>query len=149
MSTEKRVFKALFKKEINPVKLRKKKIALGLIDDLEYDYDYLRDEVGRLSYSVDEWFDQEFDKWYQAGSDLRSVYCQNSEAFIDPADVENDKNILIEIKAKADDLGIPVEDIFDNYDAYLEEINYLDELSERFEEQKRILSDSGMQGRDC
>lgn len=142
MRTEKRVFNKLFaKKPLKPAQLKKQKITLGLIDEINYEYQYLEDEVSRLSYSVEEWFDEKFDEWRSIGRDIYSVYFQNSEAFISEADVAGDKDRLIEIKQNADDLGIDVEEVYPDYEAHLELLEYLDNLEQRFEIQKQEFFD--------
>ena len=58
-----------------------KKVDLSLVDDINYEFEYLQEEVSRMSYTTEEWFDEKFEEFYQLRSDLRSVYFQNSEAF--------------------------------------------------------------------
>ena len=36
----------------------------------------LQEEVGNLSYTVDEWFDEKFDVWFDLGREIYSVYFQ-------------------------------------------------------------------------
>ena len=68
MSTKNRVFSRLFENKQHDAQLRAenrkqdklKKVALGLVDEINYEYQYLQDEIGRLSYTVEEWFDEKF-----------------------------------------------------------------------------------------
>ena len=120
------------------------KVALGLIDNFSYgDVDSLQDEVSRLSYSVDEWFDEKYDAMREIFSDLRSVYLQNSEAFITSADVATDEQVLQEIKTKAEELGLSAEDVYPQWQEHKEILSYLDDLEKRFEEQVRKMEDFG------
>jgi|TARA_R110000796_G_scaffold90993_2_gene195063 hypothetical protein len=120
------------------------KVALGLIDNFSYgDVDSLQDEVSRLSYSVDEWFDEKYDAMREIFSDLRDVYLQNSEAFITSADVAQDEQVLQEIKTKAEELGLSAEDVYPQWQEHKEILSYLDDLEKRFDEQVRKMEDFG------
>lgn len=121
-----------------------KKVDLSLVDDINYEFQYLQEEVSRMSYTTEEYFDQKFEEFYQLRSDLRSIYFQNSEAYIDSADVAGDKEVLLQIKVKADELGIPVEDVYPDWQEHLDQLDYLEYVEGRFEEQKRELENLGL-----
>jgi len=127
----------------NKTKLSKK-IDLSLVDDINYEFQYLEEEVSRMSYTTEEWFDQKFEEFYQLRSDLRSIYFQNSEAYLDSADVAGDKDVLIQIKEKADELGIPVENVYPNWQEHLDQLDYLEYIEGRFDEQKKELENLGL-----
>ena len=131
------------RRPIKKVALKSKKVDLSLVDEINYKYEDLREETGRLSYSTEEWFDEKFDEFYKLRGDLMSVYFQNSEAFISEADVAGDKEILEQIKEKSDELGMDVTDVYPNYTEHLEELNYLNYLEERFDKQVQELKDIG------
>lgn len=149
MSTKDRVFSRMFDKGRHGVELKraeakleaKKKVALGLVNELDYEFESLQDEVGRLSYSVDEWFDEKFDVWFDIGREIYSVYFQNSEAFLTSDDVSGDRDKLIEIKEKAEELGINVEEVYPDFNEHLQEIDYLTELEQRFVMQQQQFRD--------
>ena len=149
MSTEKRVFSRMFDGDKHAARLRAekrkadnlKKVALGLVDELDYEFESLRDEVGRLSYSVEEWFDEKFDVWFEIGREIYSVYFQNSETFLTPDDVSADRDRLLEIKSKAEELGLDVVDVYPDYDEHLQEIEYLADLDQRFIMQQQQFRD--------
>tara|TARA_R100000773_G_C4134746_1_gene64010 strand:- start:100 stop:531 length:432 start_codon:yes stop_codon:yes gene_type:complete len=131
-------------KKIKKFSIEPKKVELGLLDNFSYgDVQDLQDEISRISYSTEEWYDENFDKFLEARGNLRAVYFQNSEAFIDPADVAGDREILEQIKQTADDLGVPVEDIYDEYEEHLQALDDLDYFTDRFDEQVRELRDYG------
>jgi len=121
-----------------------KKVDLALVDDINYDFQYLQEEVSRMSYTTEEWFDEKFEEFYQLRSDLRSIYFQNSESYIDSADVAGDKEVLLQIKQKADELGISVEDVYPDYQEHLDQLDYLEYIEGRFDEQKRELENLGL-----
>ena len=132
-----RLEKVLDKMPNKKVDLKAQKVALGLIDEFSYgDVDSLNDEVSRLSYSVEEWFDEKFDQWYTIGREIYSVYFQNSEAFVTSADVARDEEVLQEIKTRSDELGVDVYDVYPKFDEHKETLRYLKELEERFDQQK-------------
>lgn len=119
------------------------KVDLALYDGIEYDFDYLQDEVSRLSYSTEEWFDEKFEEFYQLRSDLRSVYFQNSETFISTDDVTNDLDILNDIVKQSNELGIDPTDVDANIFDHIKLIEDLKYFEDRFEEQKRELENLG------
>ncbi len=124
------------------VNLKAHKVALGLIDNFSYgDVDSLQDEVSRLSYTVDEWFDEKYDAMWDLFMDLKAVYLQNSEAFITSADVAKDEEVLQEIKEKAEELGLSAEDVYPQWQEHKEILSYLDDLENRFDEQVRKMED--------
>ena len=149
MTTKNRVFSRLFEKGRHDVELKraeaklnaKKKVALGLVNELDYEFESLRDEVGRLSYSVEEWFDEKFDVWFEIGREIYSVYFQNSEAFLTPDDVSGDRDKLLQIKEKAEELGLDAADVYPDYDEHLQEIDYLTDLDQRFIMQQQQFRD--------
>ena len=120
-----------------------KKVDLSLVDDINYEFQYLQEEVSRLSYTVEEYFEEEFDKWYEAQSNLRSIYFQNSEAYISQADVAGDKELLYKIYELAADLGVPVTNVYPDWQEHLDQLDYLEYVEGRFEEQKRELENLG------
>ncbi len=144
MNTKKSVFSKLFgKKPLTTTQLKKQKVALGLVDEINYEFQYLEEETSRMSYVVEEWFEGKFDEWYQLRSDIQSIYFQGSEAFISPADVASDREKLEEIKVKADELGIDVNDVYDTWQEHMDALDYLDYIDNKFEEQKQELKDFG------
>ena len=121
-----------------------KKVDLSLVDDINYEFQYLQEEVSRLSYTVEEYFEEEFDKWYEAQSNLRSIYFQNSEAYISQADVAGDKELLYKIYELAADLGVPVTNVYPNWSEHIDLIDSLMDLDKRFDDQKGELSSNGL-----
>lgn len=138
MNTKKTVFSRMAKA------MPKKQVKLGLVDEFDYDYDSLQDEVSRYSYSTEEWYDENFDKFIEIRGLLRAVYIQNSESFIDPVDVAEDKNRLLEIKSKADELGLSVDEVYPNWQDHMDAIDYLDYVDDRFVKQQDELRNFGL-----
>mgnify|MGYP001216334240 CR=1 FL=1 len=153
MTTKNRVFSRLFDDKKHAAQLRAEKrkedklqkVALGLVDEFNYEYQYLQDEIGRLSYSVEEWFDEKFEEFYQLRSDLRSVYLQNSESFVTTADVAGDLEILNQIKDKAEELGLSPEDVYPDWQVHFDDLEYLDQLESKFDDQVAELRSVGLE----
>ena len=125
-------------KKIKKFSIEPKKIDLALLDNFAYsNIDDLNDEVSHLSYTVEEWYEENFEKAFEAMQNLRAVYLQNSEAFISEADVAGDEEILQAIETTADELGLTPQELYEDFDAHKETLQYLSELEEKFEEQKR------------
>tara|TARA_R110001632_G_scaffold229194_1_gene365099 strand:- start:16 stop:438 length:423 start_codon:yes stop_codon:yes gene_type:complete len=132
-----RLEKVYSKMPNNKVDLKAQKVALGLVDNFNYEYQYLEDEIGRLSYSVEEWFEEKWQEYMDAYMPLRDVYINNSESFISEADVAGDMDVLNEIEEKANDLGLDVSDVYPDFEDHKRQINYLEDLEKRFDDQKR------------
>jgi len=126
----KKVYSKLPNKKVD---LKEQKVALGLIDDISYDYDNLEEEVGRLQYLLDEFIPQQFDKLDEAYILLKDVLVNNSENIIYYDDVAEDEETIQNIRAKADELGLDANEIFPNIDGYSEELTRLRTLSDEFE----------------
>ncbi|WP_341216167.1 hypothetical protein [uncultured Wocania sp.] len=126
----KKVYSKLPNKKVN---LKAQKVALGLVDDISYDYSNLEEEVSRLEYLLDEFLPQEFDRLDEAYALLKEVLIDNSENVIYYDDVAQDEETIQSIREKADELGIDANEIFPNIDNYSEELARLRNLSEEFE----------------
>ena len=137
-TTKDKVYSKLANRKTN---LKRQNVKLGLVDELDYEFDYLQEEVGRLSYSVDEWFDEKYDVWYDIGREIYDVYFNNTEGFLTPDDLVDDLEKLNSIKEKAEELGIDVNEVYPNWEEHVREIEYLTEQTELFEEQKQRFSD--------
>ncbi len=120
-----------------------KKVDLGLIDEIEYDFDSLQDEVGRLSYSTEEWFEENFDKFLETRSLLRDVYINFSESFLDPVDVERDLERLNNIIEQSENLGIDPTQVDPNIFDHIQLIKDLEYFNNRFIEQRDQLKQYG------
>ena len=126
----KKVYNKLPNQKVN---LKAQKVALGLIDDISYDYSNLEEEVSRLQYLLDDFIPKEFDRLDAAYSQLKDVLVNNSENVIYYDDVAEDEETIQSIRAKADELGLDANEIFPNIDGYSEELTRLRTLSEEFE----------------
>ena len=146
MSTKNRVFSRLFDSSKHTAELKKaetklnakKKVALGLVNELLVDIETLSDNTDLLAYFTDDWFDEKFDEWRQLGREIYDVYYNNSETLIEPADVDTDRNTLEEIKQKAEELGLSVEDVYPEYEDHIFNLDYLDEKHEKFLQNKDL-----------
>lgn len=137
-TTKDKVYSRLANRKTN---LKKQSVHLGLIDELDYEFETLEDEIGRLSYTTDEWFDEKYDVWYQLGREIYDVYFNNTEGFLEPADLVDDLEKLNSIKEKTEELGLSTLDVYPEYEMHVREIEYLTTLHEMFESQKQRFSD--------
>ena len=137
-NTLQKVYSKLPNQKVN---LKAHKVALGLIDNFAYDnLDGLQDEVSRLSYSVDEWFDEKYSEFLESYRPLRDVYFNNSEAFITKGDLDRDLDLLNEIKEKAEELGLSASEVYPDWQEHFDQISYVEDLQKRFDEQKEQFS---------
>ena len=126
MNTKKTVFSRMAKG------MPKKQVKLGLIDNFNYDYQYLEDQASLLSYLAYEWHDEAFEEYRQAWMQLNDEYTHNGSSVVRFDDVEGDMQLLEEIKIKAEELGLDPNDVYDNYDAHLELIESVKEADDQY-----------------
>ena len=142
--------KEKFLQEVNRQKgtktnLKAHKVALALLDEFTYsDLEGLEEEVSRVSYSTEEWFDEKFDQFIEVRGQLRDVYINNSESFLTTSDVARDEEILSTLRDTADELGIPVTTLYPDYDQHIRVIEDFKYVDGRFDEQKRELEQYGL-----
>ena len=125
--------------------LKAHKVALALLDNFVWDdLEGLEEEVSRLSYSTEEWYDEKFDQFVEVRGQLRDVYINNSEAFPTAVDAARDEEILSTLRDAADELGLPVTTLYPDYDEHIRLIDDLKYFEGRFDEQKRELESYGV-----
>ena len=116
------------------VDLKAQKVALGLIDQLQYDYNSIEDQGGLLSYLAYEWHEEKFEEYRQAWMTLNDEYKHNASAVFRFEDVSQDVDTLNEIKTRAEELGVDVNDVYDQWDDHMQR---LEEMREADDEYKR------------
>ena len=129
-----RLEKVYSKMPNNKVDLKAHKVALGLIDQLQYDYDSIEDQGGLLSYLAYEWHEEKFEEYRQAWMTLNDEYKHNASAVFRFEDVSQDVDTLNEIKLRAEELGVDVNDVYDQWDDHMQR---LEEMREADDEYKR------------
>lgn len=132
-----KVYSKLPGKKLN---LKSKKVALGLLDEITYEYDDLVEEIDRLSYLVDDFLPKEFNKLDSAYQLLTDVLENNSENIIYYDDVSQDEETIRIIKQNAEAIGIGADELFPNIDNYESELERLRVLSDEFESAVRQFS---------
>lgn len=140
MSTEKRVFSRMFDKGRHGVELKraeaklnaKKKVALGLVDSLNYDYSSIEDQGGLLNYLANEWHDEKFEEYRQAWITLNDEYTHNGSTVLRYEDVSSDVDVLNEIKAKAEELGLDATDVYPDWDTHFEALEIMKEDDDQY-----------------
>ena len=126
MNTKKTVFSRMAKG------MPKKQVKLGLIDNFNYDYQYLEDQASLLSYLAYEWHDEAFEEYRQAWMKLNDEYTHNGSSVVRFDDVEGDMQLLEEIKVKAEELGLDPNDVYDTYDAHLQLLQEVKEADDQY-----------------
>tara|TARA_R110002072_G_C7905122_1_gene529884 strand:+ start:582 stop:1022 length:441 start_codon:yes stop_codon:yes gene_type:complete len=140
MSTKDRVFSRLFDGQKHNLKTnltKEHKVALGLVQELQYDLDSIQDQSGLLSYLAYEWHDEKFEEYRQAWMALNDEYTHNGSAVLRYDDVSSDLGILDEIKVKADELGLDANDVYDQWDEHYSELEQMKTNDEQYQENER------------
>ena len=119
------------------VNLKAHKVALGLIDNLDYDIDTIEDQSSLLSYLAYEWHEEKFDAAREAWMTLNDEYKFNASAVFRFEDVSGDIEKLNEIKAKAEELGLEADDVYPAFDRHMEALNYMKESDDQYKENER------------
>lgn len=124
METQSKIFTLLSKvseiqKEKNTLLAKKQKIKLGKVDELDYEYSVVEEEYSKLSYFVEEAFDELFAKAVESWQMLNDVFKNNSENFWRFEDeLANDKIKLEEIQTLADELGVDVTEVYPDFEEH-------------------------------
>lgn len=140
MSTEKRVFSRLFENNKHEARLRAenrkadklKKVALGLVDEISYDYSSLEDQSGLLSYLAYEWHDEKFEEYRQAWVALNDEYSYNGSAVLRYDDVSGDRDTLNEIAEKAAELGLEPYEVYDQFDEHMQLLDDMEQADDQY-----------------
>ena len=118
-----------------------KKVDLGLIDEFNYDFMNLEDEISTLSYLAYEWHDEKFEEYRQAFMTLNDEYTHNGSSVIRYADLERDEQLLVEIAQKAEELGLAPNEVYDDYDEHYRVIQEMKEADKQYEANEREFRD--------
>ena len=136
-----RLEKVYSKMPNNKVDLKAHKVALGLIDQLQYDYDSIEDQGGLLSYLAYEWHEEKFEEYRQAWMTLNDEYKNNASAVFRFDDVSQDVDTLNEIKTRAEELGVDVNDVYDRWDDHMQRLEGMREADDQYTSNEREFND--------
>ena len=115
--------------------MKPRKSNLGKVDELDYDYQSVEDELSRLSYFTQEFYAEQFEIARTAFLTLNDVFKNNSESFYTSDDYANDKTRLEEILVLSEELGVDVSEVYPDWQLHIEAI----ESFAYHEEQMNIL----------
>lgn len=134
--------KAFDKLQRKQTKLSKEhRVALGLIDRLAYDINYLEDQSSLLSYLAYEWHEEKFEEYRQAWMTLNDEYKHNGSSVLRYDDVSGDRQILEQIAAFGEELGLNPNEIYDEYDRHLELLDDMQEADEQYNRNEMEFND--------
>jgi cell fate (sporulation/competence/biofilm development) regulator YmcA (YheA/YmcA/DUF963 family) len=121
-----------------PIVAKKPRIKLGKVDELDYDYATVEEEFSKLSYFVDEAYNEYFDQAVQSWQVLNDVFKNNSENFWRFEDeLAGDKIKLEEIQALADQLGVDVSEVYPDFEEHYNIITQGMTLDAVYDEKER------------
>lgn len=123
------------------VNLKAHKVALGLIDNLDYDIDTIEDQSSLLSYLAYEWHEEKFDAAREAWMTLNDEYKFGASSVTRFDDVSGDIEKLNEIKAKAEELGLEADDVYPAFDRHMEALDYMKESDEQYKKNEMEFRD--------
>ena len=119
------------------VNLKAHKVALGLIDSLDYDYNVIESESSLMSYLSYEWHDEKFEAARQAWMELNDEYKFNASAVFRFEEFSGDVEKLNEIKAKAEELGLEADDVYSDWNPHMERLMEMKEADDQYKENER------------
>mgnify|MGYP003314253997 CR=1 FL=1 len=149
MTTKNRVFSRLFDDKKHAAQLRAEKrkkdklqkVALGLVDDIYYDYSSLQDEYSTLSYLAYEWHDEKFEEYRQAWMTLNDEYTHNGSSVLRYDDVSGDRDTLQSIADAAAELGLEPYEVYDDYDEHLQLLDDMQEADSQYNRNEMEFND--------
>lgn len=121
--------KKLDKKDVN---LKKQKVALGLVDEISYEYSYLEDQASLLSYLAYEWHDEAFEKYRDGWVTLNDEYTHNGSSVLRYEDVEGDRETLQKIADAAAELGLEPYEVYDQYDEHVQLLDDIEQADDQY-----------------
>jgi len=127
-----RLDKVLDKMPNKKVDLKAHKVALGLIDQLGYSYDQIEHQSSMLYYMAYEWHEEKFEEYRQAWMALNDEYTHNASQVVSFDDVSSDIDTLNEIKLRAEELGIDVNDVYDRFDDHFERLQEIKDADDQY-----------------
>ena len=123
------------------VNLKAHKVALGLIDNLDYDINTIEDQSSLLSYLAYEWHDEKFLAYRQAWMELNDEYQHNGSQVFRFDDVSGDVEKLNEIKAKAEELGLEADDVYSDWNEHMQRLEEMKEADEQYKKNEMEFRD--------
>lgn len=129
-----RLDKVLDKMPNKKVDLKAHKVALGLIDQLQYNYDQIENQSSMLYYVAYEYLPEKFEEYQNAWASLNDEYKFNASNVVSFDDVSSDIDTLNEIKLRAEELGIDVNDVYDRFDDHLERLEEIKDADAKYKE---------------
>lgn len=136
-----RLEKVLDKMPNKKVDLKAHKVALGLIDQLGYSYDEIEDQGGLLSYLAYEWHQEKFEEYRQAWMTLNDEYTHNGSTVLRFDDVSSDIDTLNEIRTRAEELGVDVNDVYDRFDEHMQRLEDMREADSEYQKNEKEFRD--------
>lgn len=136
-----RLEKVLDKMPNKKVDLKAHKVALGLIDQLGYSYDEIEDQGGLLSYLAYEWHEEKFEEYRKAWITLNDEYTHNGSTVLRFDDVSSDIDTLNEIRTRAEELGVDVNDVYDRFDEHMQRLEEMREADDEYKRNEREFRD--------
>lgn len=120
---------------------KERKVALGLIDELTYDFNYLEDQSSLLSYLAYEWHNEKFEEYRQAFMTLNDEYTHNGSTVLRYDDVSGDRATLEKIAALAEEVGLEPNEVYDAYDDHILLLEEMEKADEQYEDNERQFRD--------
>jgi chaperonin cofactor prefoldin len=108
-----------------------RKVELNLMQDIANSREYLENSMGEASYIVDEFAPDKEDQLYEIQKDLDNIIV-NSEASSLGVFIDELKEKLDTLEAKAKDLGMDADELYDEFDDAKRELENAESVYSQF-----------------
>lgn len=108
-----------------------RKVELNLMQDIANSREYLENSMGEASYIVDEFAPDKEDQLYEIQKDLDNIIV-NSEASSLGVFIDELKEKLDTLEAKANDLGMDADELYDEFDDAKRELENAESVYSQF-----------------
>jgi chaperonin cofactor prefoldin len=108
-----------------------RKVELNLMQDIANSREYLENSMGEASYIVDEFAPDKEDQLYEIQKDLDNIIV-NSEASSLGVFIDELKEKLDTLEAKAKDLGMDADELYDEFDDSKRELENAESVYSQF-----------------
>ncbi len=110
---------------------KKRKVELNLMQEIANSREYLENSMGEASYIVDEFAPDKEDQLYEIQKDLDNIIV-NSEASSLGVFIDELKEKLDTLEAKANDLGMDADELYDEFDDAKRELENAESVYSQF-----------------
>jgi len=115
---------------------KKRSVKLSLIDKIYTQRDYLKDAADHISYMTSEYLPEMEKKLFDIRRDIDN-FIVNSDASSIEDFLSEMQDLVKELKSGADALGVPIDEVYDEYPELEDEIKYAEQMLDELDNMEK------------